>query len=518
MSSPSTASTLVVNAAAGTAALDGGPAFRWDPAGNLPVATGSVDAVELLEPGDRPTAAVCALVRECRRVLRPGGTVRLDPRSIPTALAELTEPGDTTGASGLDRVARYCGLMVHEPVEDDAPVILELPVSESLDWPLVSILIAGYRVTFLDEALQSARRQTWRHLEILVGDDCSTDAVHELTAGHAAVDPRVRYIGRAEQRGGRPNLLHLLAEARGDYVKFLNDDDVLHAQCVEKMVACLETYPNVTLVTSHRQPMDARGRHLQDLTTTARRVAADSIIDGASAAADVLRLGYNWIGEPSTTMFRRGAIDTEVPFGVVDEPVLSSGDIALWIKLLGRGDLVYLTETLSGFRQHDGQRQKQPEFAAIAETGRQQTIDGARLIGLDQPGARRFSARPIDLRPWWSARAMQLVGELDIDNADSVLAALDDELPAESAVALLRAQVALARGDAEGAVEVLDRAADRNVADVAVLKLLAVALLHLGALPLANRMLWLARDLCPHDEDTEATIAALADDLAETAS
>jgi len=486
----------------------------FDPKSNLPFQAGSLSSLTLDLPAPLSAGEALSVLRECRRVLRPGGGIEAPEDWLATA-AELVAAADaehaleTPDRPALDRVARYSGLRL----DADARLLVRPAVIELSDEPLVSVLVPGYRVAFLDAVLRSATQQTWKRVEILVGDDCETDDVERLTRASAESDERVRYIGRASERGGRANMVHLLHEAEGDLIKFLNDDDVLDHRCVERMVRCLQAFPSVTLVTSHRQPIDAVGREISDLTSTKRRVAADSVIDGAAAASDLLRLRYNWIGEPTTTMFRRAALDTEVPFGVGDAVVRSSGDFALWLKLLSRGDLVYLADTLSYFRQHDGQRQKQPEFMAIAEQGHDRIIAAATALGLDEPRSRHFVATPLDVRPWWSQRAGELVRGLTLENAEASLAELADELPGDTVVDLLAAQVALNSGDAEQAVRILDAAADRDRGSVAVLKLMAIALLHLDARPAAQRILWLAEDLCPHDEDASALLGLLWDEL-----
>ena len=103
--------------------------------------------------------------------------------------------------------------------------------------------------------------------------------------------------------------------------------------------------------------------------------------------------------------------------------------------------------------------------------------------------------------------------DLTLDNASDSLDELEKELPGDTVVDLLRAQAALNTGDPESAVSILDEAADRDRGSVAVLKLLAIALLHLDAKPAAQRILWLAEDMCPHDEDASALLGLLWDEL-----
>lgn len=482
----------------------------FDPRMNLPLRDRSVSRLVISGTGDLSTAELLSALREGRRVLDFGGVLELEADTAARAADSLDADDPEAGAS---RLARFVGLKL----ERTGPTwtLSRQPVENPGPDPLVSILVPGYRTTFLDDVLDSARAQTWQNIEILVGDDSRGDIVRDITLRHAADDPRVCYIGEVPEPGGLANLHHLLDEARGAYIKILNDDDLLHPSCVERMAGCLGAYPAVTLVTSHRQNIDSEGRSLDDGPATARRVATDSIIDGASAAGDVLRLGYNWIGEPSTTMFRRASIDTPTPFGVADHTARTSGDLALWLKLLGRGDLVYLTDSLSYFRQHDDQRQKQADFLEIAEVAQDESFRIARSLGLGQPRADRFVSTPIELRPWWSKRAQDLVAGLTLDNADEVLAALEEELPRNTAIAVLKAQVALGTGDPEAAVTILDDTVDHDPGAVDALKLMAVAMLHLEAPALAHRMLWVAHELCPHDEDTEATLGALEDVLGE---
>ena len=93
--------------------------------------------------------------------------------------------------------------------------------------------------------------------------------------------------------------------ATGEYIKFLNDDDMLHLSCVERMAQGLSLWPDITLVTSHRQCIDSKGNPLSEMPATKRPVEKDSIIDGPSLANAVLATQVNFIGEPSTVMFRK---------------------------------------------------------------------------------------------------------------------------------------------------------------------------------------------------------------------
>ena len=107
--------------------------------------------------------------------------------------------------------------------------------------PLVSIIIPAYNCRrWLGEAIDSALAQTHPHCEIIVIDDGSTDGTGEWVQVH--YDSRIRYhwqpnggVARARNTG-----LHL---AQGDYIQFLDADDILSPEKVARQVAHLESHP-----------------------------------------------------------------------------------------------------------------------------------------------------------------------------------------------------------------------------------------------------------------------------------
>lgn len=89
----------------------------------------------------------------------------------------------------------------------------------------VTIMIPTYnQAIYIREAIDSALAQTYPNLEIIVGDDASTDATSEIVA--AINDPRLRYIRNSNNLGRTGNYKNLLYNrATGDYVVNLDGDD-----------------------------------------------------------------------------------------------------------------------------------------------------------------------------------------------------------------------------------------------------------------------------------------------------
>src|SRR5690349_19049417 len=95
--------------------------------------------------------------------------------------------------------------------------------------PAVSVVVICFNdARHLATAVRSATAQTLRELEILVVDDGSDDETPAVAAGLAAADARVRYHRLDTNSGGcsRPRNVGM-SLATGDYVTFLDSDDVL---------------------------------------------------------------------------------------------------------------------------------------------------------------------------------------------------------------------------------------------------------------------------------------------------
>ncbi|PEY77094.1 glycosyl transferase family 2, partial [Bacillus cereus] len=165
------------------------------------------------------------------------------------------------------------------------------------------------------------------------------------------------YIKNRSTLGQFENSRMLFHEAKGEYINFLMDDDLFHVNKIEKMMKYfLNDLDNeIKLVTSHRQVMDAEGNLLPDVYSTMRLFYTDTIIDGSQLGKMVIMNQKNYIGEPTTVLFRKS--DLTEPYGVFDKRrYLCNVDVASWLSLLSKGKAVYIAETLSYFRLHSNQQ------------------------------------------------------------------------------------------------------------------------------------------------------------------
>jgi glycosyltransferase involved in cell wall biosynthesis len=223
--------------------------------------------------------------------------------------------------------------------------------------PLVSILIPAYNERFFGEAFASACAQQGVDLEIVVCDDSPGEAIGRVVASTS--DPRVRYLRNPRNLGFGGNFTQCFEVARGSLIKFLNDDDRLRPGCVSTFAAVLQNNAAVKLATSRRIPIGPNGERLPDGPATVQLAQVSALVAGRELGDFTLVHSMNFIGEPTTVMFRRADVRMEdgalFRWGGHDYHCLA--DMSLWLRLLREGLAYYTPAPLSEFRMHEGQEQ-----------------------------------------------------------------------------------------------------------------------------------------------------------------
>jgi glycosyltransferase involved in cell wall biosynthesis len=120
------------------------------------------------------------------------------------------------------------------------------------DKSLVSAVIIFLNAEqFIKEAIESVLAQTYDHWELFLVDDGSTDASTGIALQYAARYPkRVRYLEhQGHQNRGMSAARNLgISNAKGDYISFLDADDVWFSNKLEQQVAILESNPEAAMV------------------------------------------------------------------------------------------------------------------------------------------------------------------------------------------------------------------------------------------------------------------------------
>ena len=208
--------------------------------------------------------------------------------------------------------------------------------------PAVSAIIPTYNCArYLPEAIDSVLAQTYRDFEIIVVDDGSTDNTQEVLAPYG---DRVRVIKQPNQGRSAARNTGILA-ARGEYVAFLDADDLWLSRKLGKQMAFLEARPDVRWVYSDYAMFDEGGRQCESVFC-ARRVAC---LPETQAVLHALPGGIVWTG----TVLVEASCFKEV--GAFDSSLPVSEDSDMWVRLACRFAAGCIRDTLALYRRHPGQ-------------------------------------------------------------------------------------------------------------------------------------------------------------------
>jgi glycosyltransferase involved in cell wall biosynthesis len=129
--------------------------------------------------------------------------------------------------------------------------------------PTVSLGVPVYNgERYLEDALTSARDQTFNDLEVVICDNASTDNTQQIALRFVAEDPRFRYVRNEENIGVILNWRRTFELSTGRYFKWLSSDDVLDVKYVERCVGAMESRPESSLCACLMPPIDESGNLL----------------------------------------------------------------------------------------------------------------------------------------------------------------------------------------------------------------------------------------------------------------
>ena len=206
--------------------------------------------------------------------------------------------------------------------------------------PAVSIILPTFnRMQFLPPAIDSVFAQTFVEWELIIADDGSD--VETKTYLQSLRDPRVRIIWLPHT--GRPSVVSnaALREARGEYVAFLDSDDLWLPGKLEAQIASLRRHPARQWSYTRFALIDESGKPTASTRDRDRPAPAGWVLEK-------LLKGEAVIAQPSVVVSRR-LLEQLGPF---DEKLIMCYDDDLWFRLAVHGEIDSIDRPLTLIRRH----------------------------------------------------------------------------------------------------------------------------------------------------------------------
>jgi len=204
------------------------------------------------------------------------------------------------------------------------------------DSPSISIIIPVYNSLFIESCLQSCAKQTIgiEDLEIIVVDDASSNnkiAQLEKLQDHFDFE-LIRLPKNAGPAAARNAGLEM---AKGEFICFLDSDDMMRPDKLEKQLSYARSNPSVGAIISGIEEIDIRG-------ITIRELIRDFPVDHKRQIELIFLDNLHTV--TSTLFFKRDLLKS---IGVMDPELLNLEDMEFALRILKATEMVYLPEALT---------------------------------------------------------------------------------------------------------------------------------------------------------------------------
>jgi glycosyltransferase involved in cell wall biosynthesis len=196
---------------------------------------------------------------------------------------------------------------------------------------------------YIGEAIGSIAAQTYRDFELIVVNDGSTDGTYDqLQQFMGRID--LKCIQHATRQGIARSVNDGLRNASGQFIAFLDHDDLWFPGFLETQMAHLERHPDVGMVHSDFQTVDSAGNVLEASVATCRNRKRVSGHVFPALFMDSFIVG-------NSVLIRKECFDR---LGGFDE-TLRIGDYQMWLRIARNYKVDYTPKVLTKYRQHQTQ-------------------------------------------------------------------------------------------------------------------------------------------------------------------
>lgn len=414
-----------------------------------------------------------ALMRECRRVLKPGSRIRFSTRDLDDVIGRydaarscgrsrrLSHHRAQTPAEMLNRefrdngirwlynedelcrIAELAGLRFCERFEPGRSGDVQLsnretagPSMMNLEFtrplyacsgpdPLVSVIIETGDPACFKQVLDSVLQQNYRNLEVIVYGSSQDIAVRSLLQRYSADDSRLRDCSTDAPTDRVEDARRAFRVANGDFIKWISDSELLDPVCIEQMVAVLLENPDVTLTASRGSRSGTDDSPAPDHLDADARFYCDTVVNGAAVGRRLLEQGDFCDADFVAGLFRAEVVDSFLPdiFSFAGFSAEGCEPAALGLNLLSCGNGIVISDILARLPVVEN-RDQSGRGSPDLESAAQALILHARRLGFFEPAALKFHNTAAEFGVLSKGASAEPVAELS-----AVISRLADQYP-----------------------------------------------------------------------------------------
>lgn len=197
---------------------------------------------------------------------------------------------------------------------------------------LVSVIIPTYnRGELISAALDSVINQTYKELEIIIVDDNSSDNTFNVVEKYCNLDTRINYIKNNKNLGGGGARNIGIKASSGDYIAFLDSDDIWYPEKISRQMSEFQKNPLVQAVFSNYIMSQYETNEVVANNNSAISCSPSKIFTG------------NYLGTTSSMIAKK---ETLIKIGMFDSQLRSCQDWDIYIRLIIAGEIAYVPDLL----------------------------------------------------------------------------------------------------------------------------------------------------------------------------
>ena len=197
---------------------------------------------------------------------------------------------------------------------------------------LVSIIMPSYNTAqYIEKTIKSVLDQKYTNWELIIVDDCSTDNTDEVVKKYLN-DKRIKYLKNEQNSGAAISRNRALRAARGQWIAFLDSDDLWMPEKLEKQICFMKEKGYFFSYTDYEE-INAEGNRTGTFVTGPKKITKTGMYN------------YCWPG-CLTVMYDA----TKVGLIQISD-IKKNNDYAMWLKVCKKADCYLLDECLGQYRK-----------------------------------------------------------------------------------------------------------------------------------------------------------------------
>lgn len=161
----------------------------------------------------------------------------------------------------------------------------------------VSIITPAYNASkVVGETIESVQKQTFKDWEMIIVDDCSTDNTLEIIEEYAKNDSRIVVLKHEKNSGVAAARNTALKKATGNYIAFLDSDDMWHPEKLQKQIEFMEQN-NYVLTYTNYQKYISEAKEKGKVITCPEKMTYNSIFYNTAIACLTVMVNKDLSGE-----------------------------------------------------------------------------------------------------------------------------------------------------------------------------------------------------------------------------